>query len=369
MPAPDDPTVVALPAGEFRHYLPALGPRDAVIGISASGEFRDVLAVVDALRGRVPTVGIVHVPGSTLDRTADSRRPLGRRPKRRPGHDEDVRLHARGGRSSCSASCSAANGPRRIRAGIAAAADHVDAAIAAAAPRVPALADALVGARHCSSSAAATPPGCARGRPEAQGDGDRPRRGGRVVGDGVGRGHDRRAEIGRRRARSRRPGTRRDGGDGPSRRRLGCPHRRGRRRARAPIEGADLLPLPAAADEDLAPAHRRRTRRPARLRARSPSRPRPRPPGLGRALPQPGAAAHRRRRRAATEGRDAADRPRRRRQRRVHPEPAWRLLLVPGVPRRGDRRSTTSTPTVSPRPCAWRRWTANALGAEPSVRA
>ena len=67
----DDPTVIALNAGEFRNYLPALGAGDAVIGISASGEFRDVLAVVDELRGRVPTVGIVHVAGSTLDRSAD----------------------------------------------------------------------------------------------------------------------------------------------------------------------------------------------------------------------------------------------------------------------------------------------------------
>ena len=68
---PGDPTVVALTAGEFRTYMPALGPTDAVIGISASGEFRDVVAAVETLRGRVPTVAIVHVPGSTLDRTAD----------------------------------------------------------------------------------------------------------------------------------------------------------------------------------------------------------------------------------------------------------------------------------------------------------
>lgn len=67
----DEPTLVAVPAGEFRAYLPDLGPRDAVVGISSSGEFRDVVAVVDALRGRVPTVAIVHVPGSTLARTPD----------------------------------------------------------------------------------------------------------------------------------------------------------------------------------------------------------------------------------------------------------------------------------------------------------
>ena len=60
-----EPVVVASTAGEFRHYRPDLGPGDAVVGISASGEFRDVLAVTESLRGRVPTVAIVHSPGST----------------------------------------------------------------------------------------------------------------------------------------------------------------------------------------------------------------------------------------------------------------------------------------------------------------
>ncbi|MFL5750704.1 MAG: hypothetical protein ACJ767_08850, partial [Chloroflexota bacterium] len=36
---PDDPPVLALTAGEFRHYAPAVDGRDAIIGISASGEF------------------------------------------------------------------------------------------------------------------------------------------------------------------------------------------------------------------------------------------------------------------------------------------------------------------------------------------
>jgi glucosamine--fructose-6-phosphate aminotransferase (isomerizing) len=66
-----EPVVVASTAGEFRHYEPALGARDAVVGISASGEFRDVLAVTESLRGRVPTVAIVHSPGSTLTGLAD----------------------------------------------------------------------------------------------------------------------------------------------------------------------------------------------------------------------------------------------------------------------------------------------------------
>jgi glucosamine--fructose-6-phosphate aminotransferase (isomerizing) len=67
----DDPVVMALRAGEFRNYLPALGEHDAVVGISSSGEFRDVVAVCETLHGQVPTVAVVHVPGSTLTRAAD----------------------------------------------------------------------------------------------------------------------------------------------------------------------------------------------------------------------------------------------------------------------------------------------------------
>lgn len=66
-----EPTLVAINAGEFRTYLPDLGPGDSVVGISSSGEFRDVVSVVETLRGRVPTVAIVHVPGSTLTRVPD----------------------------------------------------------------------------------------------------------------------------------------------------------------------------------------------------------------------------------------------------------------------------------------------------------
>ena len=67
---PDDPVVVALTAADFRTYLPRLGDADAVVGISSSGEFRDVVAVVDELRDRLPTVAIVHVEDSTLASTA-----------------------------------------------------------------------------------------------------------------------------------------------------------------------------------------------------------------------------------------------------------------------------------------------------------
>jgi glucosamine--fructose-6-phosphate aminotransferase (isomerizing) len=143
----DDPTVIALDAGEFRYYMPALGGSDALIAISASGEFRDLLVVVDDLRNRIPTVGIVHVPGSTLTGTVD--------------HN----VLSYGGPSAVPimtktfvATLSAAHlvlgellgGSRAqgVRAALAAAADDVDAAVSAAMPLVEPLADALIGAEH-----------------------------------------------------------------------------------------------------------------------------------------------------------------------------------------------------------------------------
>lgn len=66
----DDPVVVPVTAGGFLAYPPDLGKRDIIVGISASGEFRDVVAVAEAWQGRVPVIGVVHVPGSTLTRVA-----------------------------------------------------------------------------------------------------------------------------------------------------------------------------------------------------------------------------------------------------------------------------------------------------------
>lgn len=144
---PGDPAVVALTAGEFRRYLPALGATDAVIGISASGEFRDVVAVVEALRGRVPTVAIVNVPGSTLDRTADY-------VVRSAGGPSRVPVMTKTFASTLVATelvlAELLGGERagRIRHSIALAADHAEAAIAAAEPLVAAFADAIAGAGH-----------------------------------------------------------------------------------------------------------------------------------------------------------------------------------------------------------------------------
>jgi glutamine---fructose-6-phosphate transaminase (isomerizing) len=68
---PDDPLVLALPAGDFRYFQPAIRPDDVVIGMSASGEFRDVLSVFERLHGQCLLVGITHVPGSSVTRLAD----------------------------------------------------------------------------------------------------------------------------------------------------------------------------------------------------------------------------------------------------------------------------------------------------------
>jgi glucosamine--fructose-6-phosphate aminotransferase (isomerizing) len=67
---PDDPQVIPVTAADFRLYRPRLGPGDALVGISSSGEFKDVVAVAEEVRGRTPLAGIIHVPGSTLSRVA-----------------------------------------------------------------------------------------------------------------------------------------------------------------------------------------------------------------------------------------------------------------------------------------------------------
>jgi glucosamine--fructose-6-phosphate aminotransferase (isomerizing) len=68
---PGDPFVLAVPAGEFRYFMPAVTAEDVVVGMSASGEFRDVLAVFEQLHGKCSLVGITHVPGSSISRLAD----------------------------------------------------------------------------------------------------------------------------------------------------------------------------------------------------------------------------------------------------------------------------------------------------------
>ena len=69
---PGDPAVLAWPAGDFRYYPPALSDRDIVVGITASGEFRDVLAIFERLEGKCLRVGITHVAGSSVTHLADA---------------------------------------------------------------------------------------------------------------------------------------------------------------------------------------------------------------------------------------------------------------------------------------------------------
>jgi glucosamine--fructose-6-phosphate aminotransferase (isomerizing) len=68
---PGAPLVSPMPAGDFRYFTPALAKNDIVVGISASGEFRDVLAVFERLRGINLCVGVTQVPGSSVTRLAD----------------------------------------------------------------------------------------------------------------------------------------------------------------------------------------------------------------------------------------------------------------------------------------------------------
>jgi glutamine---fructose-6-phosphate transaminase (isomerizing) len=69
--SPEDPSVLAMMSGDFRYFTPALGTGDAVVGVTASGEFRDVLATFEQLEGRCLRIGITHVPGSSITRLAD----------------------------------------------------------------------------------------------------------------------------------------------------------------------------------------------------------------------------------------------------------------------------------------------------------
>jgi glucosamine--fructose-6-phosphate aminotransferase (isomerizing) len=144
---PDDPIVVARTAADLRIYGPALGRGDALLGISASGEFRDVVALAEELRGRVPTVGVIHVAGSSLDGIVDHAVRSAGGPSRAPVMTKTYV-------ATLTAACLVALellGERRaapVEAAIRAVADATEAALAAAADRVPPLADALAATEH-----------------------------------------------------------------------------------------------------------------------------------------------------------------------------------------------------------------------------
>lgn len=143
----DDPVVIPMTAGAFRTYPPDLGVGDAIVGISASGEFRDVVGVAEAYRDRVPFVGIVHVPGSTLTRLVTDVVMSG-------GGPSQVPVMTKTFSSTLVATellllgllGSARSDP--VVAQIIAAADHAEAVIAAVRPMVDDLADRLASAQH-----------------------------------------------------------------------------------------------------------------------------------------------------------------------------------------------------------------------------
>ena len=144
---PDDPGVIPLTSAEFRIYRPSLDARDAVVGISSSGEFRDVVAVAEELQGRTPVIGIVHVPGSTLTRVAGRTILSAGGPSTVPVMTktfsstlvatELVLLGLLGGRRAAG-----------VVDEIGRAADHAQAAIAAAEPLLPELVERLAGQGH-----------------------------------------------------------------------------------------------------------------------------------------------------------------------------------------------------------------------------
>jgi len=143
----DDPIVVPLTAAEFLTYEPALGPGDAIVGISSSGEFKDVIAVAERVRGLTPVAGIVHVPGSSLTRVASDLVFSAGGPSTVPvmtktfsatlAATELLLLELLGGERA-----------DRGVAGILAAADAAEAAIAAAEPLVEPLASTLKATEH-----------------------------------------------------------------------------------------------------------------------------------------------------------------------------------------------------------------------------
>lgn len=65
------PQVLALPAGEFMLYTHPVAPEDVIIGISASGKFRDVLDGMEPHQSRAMLVGITNLEGTPLSDLAD----------------------------------------------------------------------------------------------------------------------------------------------------------------------------------------------------------------------------------------------------------------------------------------------------------
>jgi glutamine---fructose-6-phosphate transaminase (isomerizing) len=144
---PDDPIAIPVTAGDFRAFRPRLGEGDAIVGVSASGEFRDVLGVFEEVRGRIPMVGIVHVPGSSLTRIADH-------VVLSAGGPSGAPVMTKTFSSTLSATilmlgAILGDGPLlEVTAGLRLAADHAERAIADAWPNVEGLAEEFADAEH-----------------------------------------------------------------------------------------------------------------------------------------------------------------------------------------------------------------------------
>lgn len=142
-----DPAVIAVTAGDFRTHRPSLGQGDAILGISASGEFRDVVGVFEEVRGRIPTVGVVHVPGSTLTRISDEVVMSAGGPSTVPVMTKTFASTLAAGALVVAAVLGDAH-LRHVADLLRTAADDAATAIAAAEPLVAPLADELASAEH-----------------------------------------------------------------------------------------------------------------------------------------------------------------------------------------------------------------------------
>jgi len=70
--SPSAPYAYAIPCGDFRHYMPQIDQQDVIVGISASGKFRDVIAVFEQLEKKCLRIGITHIADSPITRAADA---------------------------------------------------------------------------------------------------------------------------------------------------------------------------------------------------------------------------------------------------------------------------------------------------------
>lgn len=143
----DAPVVIPVTAAEFRTYRPALDARDAVVGISSSGEFKDVVGVARELRGTTPFAGIVHVPGSTLTGLASDLVLSAGGPSTVPVMTKTFSSTLAATELLLAELLGEATGDR-VADALRRAAAQADRAIADAEPGVPALAESLRDARH-----------------------------------------------------------------------------------------------------------------------------------------------------------------------------------------------------------------------------